>query len=328
MRRRFTLGLIPGIALTLLSPLAQAGEHDAAAWLERMIRSAHQLNYTGTFVYQQDDGSLQSMKIIHAVNDSGERERLISLTGPSREVVRDRERVTCILPEDEPIVVEHTGTPRPFPVTLPRELEPLRDYYSIRLEGEERVAGLPARKVVIAPRDGYRYGQHFWLAADSGLLLRADVVNEEGKIVEQVMFTSLEVHEQIPASMLEPEQKGDSRVVELQRKPEPPAVPGKGTPLWRVADLPPGFSQQLQRNHYLPEKKFPVEHHVYSDGLASVSVFIEKREEDTNAFIGASSMGGVNAYGRVLDSHTVTVLGEVPPLTVERIARSLEKVEP
>lgn len=314
------------VLLVLLPAVANAAEHDAAAWLERMIRASHQLNYSGTFVYQQD-GILQSMKIIHAVNETGEQERLISLSGPSREVIRNRERVTCILPEDAPIVVEHAGTPRPFPVKLPNELEPLRQYYDIRLEGEDRIAGLQARKVVIAPRDRYRYGQRFWLAGDNGLLLRAEVVNEKGEIIEQVMFTSLEVHEAIPESLLRPQISDNSRVVQLERKPLQ-QLPQSQQEKWRATDLPPGFSQQLQRNHYLPEKQFPVEHHLYSDGLASVSVFIEKRSEDENAFVGASAMGGVNAYGQVFGEHSVTVVGEVPPVTVKQIAESIRRVEP
>ena len=309
-----------------VASLAVAAEQDAASWLERMIRSAHQLNYTGTFVYQQA-GSLQSMKIIHAVNKDGERERLVSLSGPSREVIRNRDRVTCILPEDSPIVVEHVGAQRPFPVKLPSNLEPLREHYDIHLAGEDRIAGLKARKVVIVPRDHFRYGQNFWLAEDNGLLLRAEVLNEHGQIIEQVMFTSLQTLDAIPEDMLQPKTSANSKVLHLPHKPEQGTLPD-GNAKWQVANLPPGFSQQLERNHYLQEKKYPVEHHVYSDGLASVSVFIERRDGDKDAFVGASSMGGVNAYGRILGDHTVTVVGEVPPVTVKQIAESLQAVQP
>ena len=314
--------------LTVFSAAAQAAEHDAADWLERMIRSSHQLNYSGTFVYQQN-GSLQSMKIIHAVNEDGERERLVSLTGPTREVIRNRERVTCFLPEDSSIVVEHAGSPPPFPMQLPSDLEPLRKYYDIHLEGEDRIAGLTARKVVIAPRDSYRYGQTFWVAKDSGLLLRAEVINEKGEIVEQVMFTSLEMHDDIPDSQLEPQVSGKAKVLHLNGQPlQAKDVDVRQHESWSVSALPPGFSQQLQRNHFLPDKKYPVEHHVYSDGLASVSVFIERHSKDDDAFVGGSAMGGVNAYGRIMGDHSVTVVGEVPPVTVKQIAESLQQVNP
>jgi len=326
MRRKFSARLLLALMLGGVSTVSLAADQDdATRWLERMVRSAHQLNYTGTFVYQQD-GSLQSMKIIHAVSDNGERERLVSLTGPNREVIRNRDRVTCILPEDSPIVVEHVGAQRPFPVKLPTDLRPLSKYYDIHLDGEDRIAGIEARKVVIVPRDHYRYGQNFWLAEDNGLLLRAEVLNEKGQIIEQVMFTSLQTLDSVPDALLQPKATADTRILHLKNKPSGKALDDTEVK-WRVATLPPGFSQQLHRIHYLPEKKYPVEHHVYSDGLASVSVFIERRAEDTDAFVGASSMGGVNAYGRILGDHSVTVVGEVPPATVKQIAESLQAVQ-
>lgn len=315
------------LLLALLPAVAFSADDDAIDWLERMIRSAHQLNYTGTFVYQQG-GSLQSMKIIHAVSERGERERLVSLTGPSREVIRDRDRVTCYLPEDSSIVVEATaGTPRPFPLKLPEELGGIRQYYEIRLADEARIAGLSARKVVIEPRDNYRYGQNFWVATDTGLLLRAETVNEEGEVIEQLMYTSLEMHEAIPESELTPQFSANATVVQLEREPDTSRLPASQQQNWQVLELPPGFSQKLQRNHFLPHKLSPVEHHVYSDGLASVSVFVEQRGDNEYALNGASAMGGVNAYGRILDEHAVTVVGEVPPITVEQIARSLQPIQ-
>jgi len=324
LRKRRPLMLL---LMLLLPAAAFAAEDEAIEWLERMIRSAHQLNYSGTFVYQQGD-ALQSMKIIHAVSERGESERLVSLTGPSREVIRNRDRVTCYLPEDSSIVVEATaGTPRPFPLKLPEELGGIRQHYEIRLANEERIAGLSARKVVIEPRDRYRYGQHFWVATDTGLLLRAETVNEEGTVIEQLMYTSLEMHDSIPESELLPQFSANATVVELERKPEQSRLPASQRQNWQVSELPPGFSLKLQRNHFLPDKLSPVEHHVYSDGLASVSVFVEERGDSEHALDGASAMGGVNAYGRILAEHAVTVVGEVPPATVEQIAMSLQPIQ-
>ncbi len=125
------------------------------------------------------------------------------------------------------------------------------------------------------PRDQYRYGQNIWLSEENGLLLRAEVLDEQGQIVEQVVFTSLELHEQIPPEMLAPETKNPGQIVELGREPESLAL-AEGQARWLVTALPPGFHQDVERLHYLPHKSRPVEHHLYSDGLASVSVFIRK----------------------------------------------------
>ncbi len=303
-------------------PLHLAAEEDIAVWLERMVQAAHQLNYTGTFVYQQG-GSLQTMQIIHAVDDEGEHERLVSLSGPAREVIRDHDRVTCLLPEDSSMVVEQPGTPRSFPLIEPAQLEPLRRHYEFKLHGRDRIAGLNAQHIAIIPRDQFRYGQNIWLAEDSGLLLRAEVSDEHGSIIEQIMFTTLELLDHIPPEMLTPQTENPGKILELSKKESETSSVG-GQLRWRVAELPPGFKQDMERLHYLPNKSEPVEHHLYSDGLASVSVFIEKSQGSADGFTGSSRMGGVNAYGRRLNGHLATVVGEVPPLTIKQIAESIE----
>lgn len=303
-------------------PLHLAADEGVVSWLERMVQAAHQFNYTGTFVYQHG-GSLQTMQIIHAVDDDGEHERLVSLSGPAREVIRDHDKVTYILPEDSSMVLEHTGTPRSFPLIKPSLIEPLRQHYDIKLHGSDRIAGIKARHIAIIPRDKYRYGQNIWLAEDNGLLLRAEVLNEQGVIVEQVMFTSLELREHISPDMLAPQTENPGRIVEFGGEPEA-LVPADEHMHWQVTMLPAGFKQDVERLHYLPNKSEPVEHHLYSDGLASVSVFIEKSNKASNGFTGSLRMGGINAYGRRLDGHLATVVGEVPPLTVKQIAESIQ----
>jgi sigma-E factor negative regulatory protein RseB len=64
----------------------------------------------------------------------------------------------------------------------------------------------------------------------------------------------------------------------------------------------------------------PVSHLVYSDGLASVSVFIEPRNPRAVPMEGLAKVGAAFAYSRDLDGHQVTAVGEVPAATVEAIA--------
>lgn len=297
---------------------------DITVWLGKMVQAAHELNYTGTFVYQQGE-ALQSMHIVHAVDEEGEHERLVSLSGPASEVIRERDKVTCILPEANSLVVKHAGQPRTFPLIPPEEVDNLRHFYDIRLLGAERIAGKNARQIAIVPRDQYRYGQNIWLAEENGLLLKTQIVGEKGQLIEQVMFTSLELRDEIPASMLEPQTKNPAKVVELvPPEGDQPVSPEMSPSAWVVMDLPAGFKQKMTRLHSLPKKHQPVEHHLYSDGLASVSVFIEHDDKDGKSFIGSSRLGGVNAYSRQLGKHLATVVGEVPPVTVKRIAESIQ----
>lgn len=306
----------------LLLPEAMAGDISSLTprqWLERMSQAAHELNYDGIFVYSHD-GHMQTMRIVHGRSDGNERERLLALSGPSREVIRDNDNVTCILPDDNEVVVERTGPGRRLPLDLPERLESLERYYSFTDGGSERVAGHSARKIVITPLDRYRYGHALWLHNDKGLLLRAELYNEDGLAVEQLMFTTLQFHDSLPAAQLEPETQG--RDVIWQRDREREDTPDEAG-MWTVGELPPGFVLENHRHHFMPGTGNSVEHLLFSDGFASVSVFIEPEAEGQPGMAGGSRLGAVNAYTRSLEGHSITVMGEVPPVTARRIADSV-----
>ncbi len=314
--------------LLLLLPISAVGatEKNAIEWLERMSRAVHELNYIGTFVYMQE-GRLETMQLLHAVDESGERERLVSLSGPNREVIRESGQVTCYLPQKEALVADHPEVPPGFPLNLPTHWEQLRNVYEFKVLDKSRVAGQAAMQIAIIPRDTLRYGQNYWVALDSGLLLRTAIVDAEGTVMEQLEFTALEVKEQIPRQLLQPQ--AGKRVLQLPAA-GPSSKPQPGEPLhWHVAELPDGFELEMQRRHAIAANGVEVEHLIYSDGLASVSVFIEpRRESDNPVEAGSSQRGSVHAYTRLLPQQRVTVLGEVPMSTVRQIAESIDSLEP
>ena len=127
-------------------------DSEARHWLERMSMASQSLNYSGIFVYQRE-GNLEAMQIVHASDESGERERLLSLTGPKREVLRDNQVVTCILGDRQAVVVNNSRPRTPFPVSFPTELMDLERHYSFKVLNEDRVAGLTCRVVAVEPRD-------------------------------------------------------------------------------------------------------------------------------------------------------------------------------
>lgn len=322
MKRALIHSLCGGALLAvILLPEAVAGGTTLTPrqWLERMSQAAHELNYDGVFVYSHD-GHMQTMRIIHSSSDGDERERLVSLSGPSREVIRDNDRVTCILPDDDEVMVERTGPARFLPANLAQRLETLGQYYSFEDGGAERIAGHVTRKIVITPRDHYRYGHALWLHDDKGLLLRSELYNEEGAVVERLVFTTLQFHDSVAASLLEPETQG--RDVVWERDVEHSTVTGQPE-RWLVGDLPPGFILENHRHHFMTGTTTPVEHLLFSDGLASVSVFIAPEQEGGDGFDGGLRLGAVNAYSRSHQAHFITVVGEVPPTTARRIAESV-----
>jgi len=297
-------------------------ESDARQWLERMSMASQSLNYSGTFVYQRQ-GSLEAMQIVHARDESGERERLLSLTGPKREVLRDNQVVTCILGDRQAVVVNKSRPRTPFPVSFPTELMDLERHYRFKVLDEDRVAGLTCRVVAVEPRDEYRYGRRLCVHDESHLLLRSELTAANGDAIEQVMFTAVEFPLAIAGQKLLPELDGADFTWHREPEEQPETGDDAADSRWKVAQVPDGFMLTDHGWHQLSADDAGVEHWVYSDGVASVSVYIEKSLKDNEAYSGVSHRGALNAYGTMVGGYYVTVVGEVPRQTVELIGKSV-----
>jgi sigma-E factor negative regulatory protein RseB len=296
-------------------------QETARQWLDAMASAVQGLNYDGTFVYLHDD-KLEAMRIIHQLQDTGERERLVSLTGSAREVLRNNKSVTCILPDSKSVMVGQSRPRQPFPV-VPRDLDSLEKYYRIEIAGDDRIAGYLTRVIAITPKDTYRYGYRFWIDKDSKMFLRSDLTGIDNRPIEQVMFTRLGIGGPIADSELQPSLTGDGYAWYHQDDSKAAPENTGERPRWIVRRLPAGFDMtnyQLKRMHADGDA---TEHMVYSDGLATVSVYVETGAAGEDAFTGSSSMGAMNAFGVVVDGYQVTVVGEVPAVTVEMMAASV-----
>ncbi|MDH5571832.1 MAG: MucB/RseB C-terminal domain-containing protein [Gammaproteobacteria bacterium] len=319
------------IGLLLLPVVvAQAGQQNSQIqyWLEKMHSSAHMLNYEGVFVYGQHN-QLSSMKIIHSVDKKGERERLISLDGDGREVIRDNKKVTCYLPDKKSVLVEMKRADSQVPPRFPMSLTELEQNYTLSLAGKGTVAGYSTQKINIQPKDNLRYGYRLWIEEETGLLLKTHLLVNKDESVEQFMFTHLVFHDFIPEKLLQPERDGSQFIA---HEMEPVDKADTAQPMhkenWQVSRSPSGFKQDVQRMTHLSKNAMPVEHLVLTDGLATVSVFIEEKLDSKDNLQGGSHMGAVHAFGRLLDNHHVTVVGEVPFRTVKMIAESVKTTPP
>ncbi|VAX14441.1 Sigma factor RpoE negative regulatory protein RseB precursor [hydrothermal vent metagenome] len=314
------------IFVSFLLPLSLAfadqNQAEIQAWLKKMHSAAHSLSYEGIFVYSQHN-QLSSMKIIHSVDESGERERLISMDGSGREVIRDHNKVTCYMPDRHSVVVEKSRKHDNYPPRFPIDIKALEKNYHLSLAGKSEVAGYISQKINILPKDKFRYGYHLWVEEKTGLLLKTHLVVEDDTPVEQFMFTQLRFHAQIPEALLKP--GVDSRKFNWYEAPAKKQLPksGKVELNWLVKQLPAGFLPDMKRMTSLPENLMPVEHLIFSDGLATVSIFIEDMMDSENNLRGGSHMGAVHAFGRAVDDHYVTVIGEVPYVTVKMIGESV-----
>ena len=316
------------LAALAAAPDAAGEPREILGWLERMARASRSLDYVGTFVYRSGT-AIQSMKIVHRADPDGSRERLTALSGAAREVIRDGLRVTCILPDDRTVVVARRPPRHLYPAVFEPGLAPGRDIvglYSLSSGGVERVADREAVVIDIRPKDRYRYG--FRLAADrrTGLLLKSELLDGGGTALEQIVYTRLELPESIPDEALEP-RISHAGFTRYEAASPPPAGHDRAprTRGWEIGWLPAGFRRTGGSYAPIRPGRVPVDHRVYGDGLVSLSVFIERTSGAGERLEGRSAVGAVNAFGRVVDGFQISVVGEVPGITVEKVAASIVK---
>ncbi len=315
-----------GLAFAAWSYTSLAGtwnERPASEWLEKMAMASQSLNYDGTFVYRNGD-RMESMRIIHRATPDGERERMFSLTGAAREVLRDSEKVTCILSDNQSVVVTKS---RPRTVAL-RVFDPREGFarhYELSSRPGGRVAGRKTALIHVGPKDEYRYGYRLWLDRVTGLLLKSELVGDAGRALEQIVYTDIKLPANIPDELLEPAISGEGFTWYTDNGAKTPMLSSETGDVWTVGWTPDGFDMSERLFDPTSLSRMPIEHLVYTDGLASLSVFIERLSPAVERIEGHSNMGAINAYGRVLGDYQVTVVGEVPSITVERVADSVER---
>lgn len=294
---------------------------DARTWLDRMNRAVEELSYEGTFVHEHD-GRVETLHVVHRNEDGKVGERVVSLDGVGREIIRNEDNVQCILPDQRTILLEETRKASPLVSALPSYSSELDDSYELKLYRTARVAKRPTQIVGIKARDEYRYGYMLWLDQETAMPLKWQLRSRDGSIVEQILFIEFEIFDTIPASALEPVTNTEGFEIVGARTSEKKAVAADDLP-WRASRLPPGFELSAAARRRIAGSSYPVGHLVYSDGLATVSVFIEDPKTKADVAEGFSKVGGTNAYSLTLNGRKVTAIGEVPRRTVQTIATSI-----
>ncbi|MFZ6847469.1 MucB/RseB C-terminal domain-containing protein [Undibacterium sp. RuRC25W] len=295
--------------------------------LIKMIQSAPQkLNYSGTFVYQQAS-QIRTSKITHHVDANGELEKLEILDGNSREYVRKNDEVSCYLPDSKTVQVEKDVTQEVFPALLARHATQLPDFYTFKKGEVSRVAGLECQTYVMSPRDGARYGYRLCVEKQSGLLLRAQTVNNHDEVIEQIAFTQLKLGD-IDKNKIKPSFQNLS-----QWHIENLTVQSNISSGWIVKSLPAGFvkTKELKRVISAPPsipsgRKPPNSHQViqmiFSDGMAAISVFIEPNMEQHSE--GSLQQGAMTIMTKRQGDYWLTVVGEVPANAIRQVVNSIE----
>ena len=313
------------LALPLQAAVAQSDE--ARGWLERMCEALASRNYDGLFTHSTA-GQTESMRIVHRVEDGRSLERLVSLDGSGREVVRTREEVHAYLPDRKVVLVEPRGDEGSLLKALPTPGPKLDKYYDLAVRKGHKILGRDIVLIDVRPKDGYRYGYRLWLDEETAMPLRSVVGDGAGRQVEQILFTRLEIKDRIPARDVEPgvDASGFQWVRTGRKLAAMPQLPSNQG--WHPVRVPPGFRLVASRLQAMPGSPMPAQHLIFSDGIAAISVFIEPAPSGGPRPPEASKMGSANAYSTSVHGHVVTAIGEVPPATVREIASSVAPLGP
>lgn len=285
-----------------------------------MSSAMRNLSYRGDFVYLHD-GQLESMRITHVKDSSGERERLVSLNGEAREVIRDNNNLTCIWPSSKQVVVDAARQNSFSPIFIPEDITSLGKLYEMKLLGKDRVAGSVTMVVHIIPKDNLRYGMKFWINEQNGLMMKSTLLDDRNREIEQVMFTSIGlVDENAKLTLAVVPQLDESFTLIRYHRGDSSGVFSTDDS-WQLDKIPLGFRRETVLRRKLPGTRDFIQQMVYTDGLASLSVFIERNSNETPS--GGTSMGAVNAFIRIMNDYSVTAIGEVPAITAKQFAESV-----
>jgi sigma-E factor negative regulatory protein RseB len=319
---------LSGAALGADPTLKKAAPADAPAqWLERMNHALTTRNYDGTFAHWQG-GRVEMLRIIHRVQDGIVSERLASLDGSGREFIRSGASLACYLPDKRTVVVEERP-PGESLVGFPALNEQAASFYDIREVARMRLNRRDTHVITVAPRDEYRYGYRLWIDDSTAMPIKTQLCDAHGRVIEQVVFASLTVSPHIPDSAFKPEVSTEGYQW-LRNGTDPQGAVAAAAPAWHAMRLPPGFRMTIRSAQRLPGTAGAVDHLVFTDGVASVSVFVEQQSHPSDApgAVGQSAtVGSSSTFSTVVDGHKVTAVGEVPPDTVRFIASQVKAQE-
>jgi sigma-E factor negative regulatory protein RseB len=323
-----------GALLTAL-PQRSLGADDPRDWLQKMNQALATRNYDGTF-FHLSEGRVETMRIVHRVRAGRVTERLQSLDGSGREFVRNNDELTCYLPDQHTVLVEPRPDHGPFLGSLPQFGADVNEFYRIESLPATHVLGRAARVIAVNPKDQFRFGYRLWLDEKTAMPLKTQLCDSNGQVIEQIFFARLDMPDNIPDSDLTPSVRTEGMRWVRQGPSHENAPPALAA--FRANELPPGFRLTVEGAQTIGGATVPASHLVYSDGLATVSVFVEAPPTDgRGASVSADAVAGPAeppmqglarvgsgfAYSTVVQGHQVTAVGEVPAQTVEFIAHSV-----
>lgn len=323
-------------ALALGLPEPSCAADDPHEWLQKMNQALASRNYDGTF-FHLSEGRVETLRIVHRVKAGRISERLLSLDGSGREFIRNNGELTCYLPDQHTVLVEPGQDRGPFLGSLPQFGADVNEYYHLEMLPPTKVLGRPARVIWVTPKDQFRFGYRLWLDETTAMPLKTQLCDAKGQVIEQILFARLQMLESIPDVELSPAVHTEG--MRWVRQGPSRNLDAPTLSLFQARQLPPGFHLTDSGAQSIDGGSSAAAHLVYSDGLATVSVFVEEpaskppADEKPGAppappMQGLARVGSGFAFSTVIQGHQVTAVGEVPAETVEFIVHSVNAHDP
>ena len=313
--------------LLIFACAASVGATEPKAWLNDMNQALSELDYDGVFSYYAG-GDISALRVVHMVVDGERRDRLAFLNGPPREIIRRGDTSVSILsPDDEFLELAGSIPSGPLTWAYSGAFDRISSHYDVALSGTGRVAGRAAEQISVTPRDGDRYGYKLWLDRENGLLLRSELIGTNGEKLEVFQFTSIAFGRDVSPTALQPSEDANLSAMHLESAKAIPVRSPMPRLRWHTGWVPAGFSMATAEVLQSPARPKPVETVMYSDGLASFSVFVEDRP-DVVELHGTVRHGATLAVSDEVPAPggqwaLVTLVGELPEATARRIAASV-----
>lgn len=296
-------------------------------WLVRMHEaSMKKRSYIGTLVQSSKDG-MSSARIWHACDGTSQIERIESLTGAPRSSIRKDDKLVTFMPEMKLVRMEKReglGAGASFTDLLKPGANQIPDFYTVKSLGNERIAGLDAEVVQLNPRDGLRYGYRIWTERKNALVLKLQTLDAGGTILEQAAFSELQLDAPVKADKLKSMMKpGEGWRVEQSDVTKTTAT-AEG---WNLKTAVPGFKSVSCHKRGISSSSTSDDtvQWVFSDGLATVSLFLEAFDKARHTQEGLASAGATHSLFRRMNDYFLTAVGEVPPQTLRNFAAALER---
>ena len=320
VRSRAIAAAVFCLSLVVLQESAIADtQADAVSLLNRVYAATQRFSYTGTFIYQHDNQA-ETSRITRIVDGPVIREKLETLDGQPREIVRSGDEVVCYLPAQSTVRMDKYSAQQGCPAVLPAQVKELLENYEIRRAGMERVAGFDCNVLLLEAKDNMRYGHKLWVDSQTGMLVKAKTFVGRNEVMEQFAFSQLQIGGNIDRELVRSRfagKTGSWRVEDAATASADLAQAG-----WILRTRPPGFRKIMEMTRTLGGS-VGVGHMVLSDGLAVISVFMEHTPQRP-AIPELTRQGAINVFVRQLGSHRITVVGEAPVESVRYVAQAVE----